>query len=202
MRYLGRHLRRAGLETQLFGYNTVTASLESCARGLADFVAARDTPVVLVGHSLGGLVSLAAAQHIPEEQLAGVVMLGSPYQGAKAGRILRSLTGGPFSRIGRPMHDWNALPSKHTAPAPVFTLAGTRSLGLGRMICRFHEPSDGTVTLAETQYPGATARSLPVSHTGMLLNRAAAHQVTHWVESLRTASPGRPRKGSTLLAES
>jgi len=190
MRFLARHLRHAGYETRLFGYNTISASMDACAQRLAAVAGEHETPVVLVGHSLGGLVSLAASRHIPAAQLAGVVMLGSPYRGAKAGRILRSITGGPFSRVGRPMHDWNALPRKLTTRAPVFTLAGTHSLGLGRMLCRFREPSDGTVTVAETHYPGATSSTLPVSHTGMLLNRAVAKQVTSWVQSLDT--PARP----------
>jgi pimeloyl-ACP methyl ester carboxylesterase len=181
MSLLAKRLRSTGLEVQCFGYNTITGTLEANAAKLCASLARDTRPVALVGHSLGGLVSLQAAQALPQGQLTAMVLLGSPYQGAKAAQVLRRLVG-PNS-VGRSLHAWTALVEKPTVPAPVFTLSGTRSTGLGRVLCAFDEPNDGTVALSETHYPGATQCVLPVSHTGMLFSNPVAAQVAAWLNT-------------------
>lgn len=181
MLVLSRRLLRDGFEVHCFSYNTVTGSLESSASKLAAFLSRDVRPVALVGHSLGGLVSLQAAQRLPSGLLTALVLLGSPYQGAEAAQVLRKMTGGACSRIGRALHDWTDLGQKPTVQVPVFTLGGTRPTGLGRLLCGFKEANDGTVTVAETHYPGATSCLLPVSHTGMLFSVQVAQQVTAWL---------------------
>jgi pimeloyl-ACP methyl ester carboxylesterase len=189
--FMGRHamlvlatrLRREGFEVQCFGYNTVTGTLDANVAKLRAALARDGRPLALVGHSLGGLVSLRAAQGLPDGQLVAMVLLGSPYQGAQAAQGLRRLAGPAGTRIGRSLHDWAALDEKPTVAAPVFTLSGTQSAGLGRLLCRFTEPNDGTVTLAETLYPGATSCVMPVSHTGMLFSPPVAKQVAAWLQA-------------------
>jgi len=181
MRFLEKQLRAAGFDAECFAYNTVTGNLETAASRLAKVLNSDSRPVALVGHSLGGLVALQASLRCVSAPLSAVVLLGSPYQGAAAARVLRKLTGGKRSRIGQALADWAVLENKPLAPAPVFTLSGTRSMGLGRMVCGFREPNDGTVSVAETLYPGATASVQPVSHTGMLFNLSVANQVKDWL---------------------
>jgi pimeloyl-ACP methyl ester carboxylesterase len=184
MQVLAKRLRSEGFEVGCFGYNTLTGPLATSAGRLATFVQRDARPVVLVGHSLGGLVSVQAAQSLEAGKLAGVVLLGSPYQGAQAARVLHGAAGGALSGLGRALSDWSALPEKPTVPVPVFTLAGTRSAGLGQVLCRFGEPNDGTVSVAETHYPGATACMLPVGHTDMLFDRQVAAQLVAWLRTL------------------
>lgn len=189
--FMGRHamlvlanrLRREGFDVECFAYNTVTGSLPASVAKLTGFLARDGRPVTLVGHSLGGLVSLQAAQSLPVGQLTALVLLGSPYQGAQVALVLKKMVGRAGSRVGRALHDWSALGQKPTVLAPVFTLSGTQSAGLGRLLCSFDEPNDGTVTLAETRYPGATACVMPVSHTGMLFSAPVAVQVAAWLRA-------------------
>ena len=62
-------------------------------------------------------------------------------------------------------------------PRDLGIIAGTLSLGLGRLVTRFGEPSDGSVALSETRLPGASAHiALPVSHFGMLLSAQVARE--------------------------
>lgn len=184
MQVLAKRLRSDGFEVGCFGYNTLTGSLAKSAERLAAFVHRDARPVVLVGHSLGGLVSLQAAQSLGVEKLAAVVLLGSPYQGAQAARVLHGAAGGALAEVGTALRDWSLLPEKPTVPVPVFTLAGTLATGLGKVVCRFDEPNDGTVSVAETYYPGATACTLPVAHTGMLFDTKVAEQVAQWMRAL------------------
>jgi pimeloyl-ACP methyl ester carboxylesterase len=181
MRPLAKALALAGFEVECFAYNTVTGSLDSAAARLTAVVNRDARPVALVGHSLGGLVSLRAAQSLSSLQLSAVVLLGCPYQGAAAARVLQKLTGGRRSKVGQALAQWAQLDEKPRAPAPVFTLSGTHSAGLGRVLCGFKETNDGTVSLAETHYPGATTCVLPVSHTGMLFSAPVAKQVAAWL---------------------
>lgn len=184
MLVLAKRLRREGFEVQCFGYNTVAGALDANAAKLQAVLARDSRPLALVGHSLGGLVSLRAAQGLPDGQLVAMVLLGSPYQDAQAAQGLRRLAGRAGTRIGRSLHDWASLDEKPTVAAPVFTLSGTQSAGLGRLLCRFTEPNDGTVTLAETRYPGATSCVMPVSHTGMLFSQPVATQVAAWLRAV------------------
>lgn len=189
MRALEKRLTREGFDVDCFSYNTVTGSLDSAARRLVAVIAKTSQPVTLVGHSLGGLVSLRASQMLSASKLRAVVLLGCPYQGATAARVLRKVTGGRRSKVGQALADWARLSEKPCAPSPVFTLSGTRSVGLGRIVCGFREPNDGTVSVAETYYPGATARTLPVSHTGMLFNDDVGVQVAEWLRSVAKQAP-------------
>jgi hypothetical protein len=56
-------------------------------------------------------------------------------------------------------------------------------MGLGRFFARFDEDCDGTIGVSETKLPGHRAHlTLPVSHMGMLLSAAVAHQVGEFLE--------------------
>jgi len=186
MLFLARQLKRSGFRVSCFAHNTITGSLERNAQRLAAFVQREQGPVVLVGHSLGGLVSLQSAGMLPAGDIAALVLLGSPYQGAQAGQALRRLLGPRSTRIARALHEWSSQSDKPTVSVPVFTLAGTRSTGLGRVLCGFKEPNDGTVTVTETCYPNAVTAVMPVSHTGMLFDRHVAEQVVQWLRDLPT----------------
>jgi pimeloyl-ACP methyl ester carboxylesterase len=192
MLYLAKRLQREGFNVRCFAHNTITGSLQRNAGRLAAFVGKGAGPTILIGHSLGGLVSLQAAQALPTESLVGVVLLGSPYQGAQAGRKLHRLLGPRSAHVARALHEWADLATKPTVTVPVFTLSGTRSSGLGRVVCGFREPNDGTVTVAETQYPNAVSRVMAVSHTGMLFDRRVAEQVAAWVRPLGAGSTSSP----------
>jgi hypothetical protein len=65
-------------------------------------------------------------------------------------------------------------------------LAGTRSIGLGRIVPGLPRPNDGVVTLAETQLHGATDFIvLPVAHSEMLASRRCAEQIAAFLETGR-----------------
>lgn len=184
MRALAKSLSISGYDVECFAYNTVTGSLDMAASRLVAMANQDARSVSLIGHSLGGLVSLRASQNLSSTKLNAVMLLGCPYQGAAAARVLRKLTGGRRSKVGQALAEWAQLEKKPRAPAPVFTLSGTRSAGLGRIVCGFREPNDGTVSVAETHYPGATTAILPVSHTGMLFSSPVADQVKSWLRGL------------------
>ena len=75
------------------------------------------------------------------------------------------------------------------APSPavaVGVLAGTRSLGLGRVVPDLPRPNDGVVSVAETRLPGAADFiALPVAHSEMLVSRRCAGQIAAFLDTGR-----------------
>jgi pimeloyl-ACP methyl ester carboxylesterase len=172
---LARRLRAAGFAVRCFPYATLWARPEASLRRLADWVrAAAPGPVHLVGHSLGGVTALALFEQARDLPAGRVVCIGSPIAGSRAAarlreRGLRVLAGRSVDLLGRGAE----LPEDRQ----VGMIAGTRALGLGRLVSSIDGDNDGTVAVAETRRPGlADHLCLPVSHSGLLLDSEVARQ--------------------------
>jgi pimeloyl-ACP methyl ester carboxylesterase len=156
----------------------ITAALAACAGTAA---AGR---VHLVGHSLGGLVILRCLEQHPDLPPGRVVFLGVPVASSAAARRVARF------RIGRaimgPVVAAELLRDRERRWAyarELGIIAGNQSRGAGRLVTEFAEDNDGTVAVAETQLPGASAHlTLPVSHTGMLLSARVAREVGSFLD--------------------
>lgn len=183
---LARRLRRAGFQTFRFSYPSVRQDLRANAAQLHEFLAhVPGATVHLVGYSLGGLVIRALFHFQPSQRPGHIVLLGSPQSGNRAAQTLarsrfgRALLGRAMAELiaGTPQR-WN-WPARETG-----VIAGSRSLGLGRLVARLTEPNDGSVAVEETTVPGTHARLiLPVAHFAMLLAPAVARQVAQFLRS-------------------
>jgi pimeloyl-ACP methyl ester carboxylesterase len=185
-----RWLRRRGYHTLRFGYRSVRASLSQNAQALQRFVAEADaSDIHLVGHSLGGLVILDMLRRDADSRLRRVVLLGTPCIDSHCARRLARVAGMP-ALLGRSINEWMAR-DPGTASAPhcaveVGVLAGTRSVGLGRVVPGLPRPNDGVVTVAETCLPGAADHIvLPVAHSEMLVSPRCAAQIDAFLTSGR-----------------
>jgi hypothetical protein len=87
--------------------------------------------------------------------------------------------------LGRSMKEWLALPRPRLpASVEIGIIAGSRSMGLGRLLPGLPRPNDGVVSIAETRLPEARDFIiLDVSHTGMLFSPACSAQVTAFLDS-------------------
>jgi pimeloyl-ACP methyl ester carboxylesterase len=181
-------LRQRGYHVLRFGYPSVTGTLSQNALRLKRFIAAGDAPdIYLVGHSLGGLVILDMLAHHPDSRLRRAVLLGTPCLDSHCARRLAAMAGMP-TLLGRSIMEWmSRARSIAVASRPgveVGVLAGTRSIGLGRVVPGLARPNDGVVALAETQLPGAADFvALPVAHSEMLASRRCARQIAAFLET-------------------
>lgn len=183
---LRRRLERDhGFEVRLFTYRTTRESLESVVDRLGEHLqrglpGGRSGPINVVAHSLGGLVTLACLDrlgHLDGGLPSGrLVLLGSPVRGSAAARVAESFGLGRWLIGGATARELVAPRRCHVPSGwAIGTIAGTRPMGLGRLLARFDEPNDGTVAVAETQLTGACDRLvLPVSHLGMLMSARVA----------------------------
>jgi len=180
-------LRAGGFAVRRFSYPSWRGGLADNVRLLSNFV--NETPgnvIHLVAHSLGGLVALKMLAQEHDARIRRVVLMGTPYAGCHCGFTLAA-TPVLAGLVGRTFKDWFSLPRPASPPAvEIGVIAGTRPVGLGRLIPGLARPNDGLVAVDETRIAAARdSIALNVSHSGMLVSRACAGQIANF---LRTGS--------------
>lgn len=187
MGILALRLRRCGFRVVAFSYPSVRGSLSQNALRLSRFAAGIAAPRVhFVGHSLGGLLVLQMLAEHPEPRAGRVVLMGIPYSASHAARRL-SRTALGRAMVGRGMAQWLRQQSPDSAArCEAGVIAGSRSMGLGRLLGGLPRPNDGVVAVEETRVPGARGHVvLRVSHSGMLLSAPVARQVCAFLKDGR-----------------
>lgn len=185
MRLLARNLEADhGYESHLFSYASVRGSVDENAALLADYVMAEDLAGThIVGHSLGGVVALRMLRNHDDVEVGRLVCLGSPLAGSRAATGLaaygwgRAIAGHTLSAgvLDEPASVWAG---DVIGRVEVGCIAGTMSMGAGRLLTSFDEDNDGTVAVSETRLPGLRDHlCLPVNHTGLVLSHDVATQV-------------------------
>jgi len=182
-----RWLRAEGFSVRRFSYPSWSGGLADNANLLSSFV--NETPgavIHLVAHSLGGLVALKMLSQEPDARIRSVVLLGTPYAGCHCGVTLAAQ---PVlnALVGRTFKDWFSLPSSALQTAvEIGVIAGTRPIGLGRLIPGLARPNDGVVAVDETRISEAKdSVELNVSHSGMLVSRACTGQIASFIRTGR-----------------
>lgn len=184
---LGAMLVRAGLRVHLFGYRGRKASVAGHADRLIDFARNRAaTGVHLVGHSLGGLVVLEACARAPALALGRAVLLGTPARGCLSGRRLAQTDWGRWF-LGASETLWQEGRSpRWTRAEALGVIAGTRSVGLGRIFGPLAGANDGVVRVEETAVEGMRQRLIvPVCHSEMVVSPRVARAVRLFLDQGR-----------------
>lgn len=171
-------LKRAGFtNVYAINYNTLTRTFRESVDQLNRSIEgiARLHPgqgVILIGHSLGGLLSRICAERAsPEGAIAAVITLGTPHHGSRLavlgpGRTAPSLIpGGPlFEELER-----------DSKPGAVPCLA-------------LYSPMDNMVlpndALVIERQGWTVERIAPISHVAMLFHRATAMRTIEWMKAL------------------
>ena len=191
MSLLRRRLGTAGFQTHQFSYRSVLDGVEANARRLAEFLnSVPGEAVHLVGHSLGGVITVKALQDQPIERIGRIVCLGAPLQGSRAGRAVARLPGGRWF-IGKSMPAFrDSFVAPWTAPIDLGLIAGSSPVGCGHLLGGLASPHDGAIAVEETRLEGATEHIVVrVSHLSMLWSRVVANKVVGFLESGRFRDP-------------
>ena len=185
---LAARLRAAGFDAQVFGYPSVMGGPEVAVPSLIAHLR-NSGPVAVVGHSLGGLITLEALRQAPDLPVSRVVCLGSPLRGSGAARGLagHAWSAPVLGRSGRLLQQgferWDGNP-------PVGMVAGNVAHGVGRWFTRFDGDSDGTVAVEETRLPGQADHCvIPSSHSGLVFSAEATRQAAHFLREGRFHQP-------------
>lgn len=187
---LARRLQKAGFSTYRHSYRSVARHLDDNARLLERRLRGQGGPVHLLGHSLGGLVVLRLLTLAPDLPVARVILLGAPVRGSRVACHLGRFA--PLRRmLGLSVADWLRAPATTAPPGiEVGLIAGTRSLGIARLLRDVAVPNDGVVAVAETRLDGAPEPlALHVGHSELLLSARVARQVTSFLLDGRFLRP-------------
>ena len=172
--WLRRQVEKAGFGTAQFEYRTTRRSVDENAELLHEFIIRQAAERIhIVGYSLGGLVTLRLFELFDDIPPGRVVLMGSPVRGSKAARRIHDM-GWDDMLLGRSgLHHDRHL--QWDGRRELGVVAGTRAIGLGSILHHLPKPHDGTVSVEETELPGATDRlNLPVSHASMMFSRDVA----------------------------
>ncbi|WP_440222087.1 esterase/lipase family protein [Dokdonella sp. MW10] len=170
-----RRLRAAGFASlESFDYASVSGDFDLAVDRLAARMRAVDGPVHLVGHSLGGMLAVETLLRRGDLPPGRVVCLGAPLRGSAAARgvdkvqVARWVMGRSAPILTRGFERWDGA-------RELGIVAGRTPLGLGRFFGRFDGPNDGTVSVEETQLPGATDHRIVAStHSGLVFSDEVA----------------------------
>ena len=200
MRPLAKRLQAQGFDTHQYGYRSMRDGIQTNSQRLNKWLEENhhqpDQPIDLVGHSLGGLIIRDFVTQYPKWQIGRCVTLGTPHMGSICADYLWRLAP---AVVGRSYVD--ALDGTVT-PLPEYitlgVIAGNRPYGMGQLFLHHHNRKlrksdvpplkqqlvhDGTVYVEETRIEAAVDHIvMPVSHTGMLVNKEVANQVIYFLQ--------------------
>ena len=195
--YWQRAVRDAGMEPVVYSYPTVFKQMDQNADRLFRAIKRLEKnteKIHLVGHSMGGMVIMHMLRrhghefgHAGIPALGRVVLCGSPINGSYAARTVHHWP--VLGRaLGRSILDWHGV-TRAELPQniQIGVIAGTRNLGFGRMVKTLPQPSDGTVSLVETELNGGETDRvcMNISHTEMLIAPAVNAQIIHFLQNGR-----------------
>jgi hypothetical protein len=175
-------------ETRTFAYASVISSVTDDARALASYLSAlRADTLHLVGHSLGGLVILKLFESGEGARLppGRIVLLGSPLNGSHAARnVARLPLGLKILGLGVREELLTDRTRRWNGQRDLGVIAGSLSVGLGRLVGTRGAPSDGTIFVDETRLAGISQHLiLRVSHTGLPFSPTVAKQTGAFLSS-------------------
>lgn len=181
-----QHRLRAdhGFEGSIFSYSSITGTMAEHVASLRTFALAQPCERLhFVGHSLGGIVALKLLESSNDLPPGRVVCLASPMQGSCA---VSGFARWPFARaaLGAAICDevLATKPRQWDGRRDVGIIAGSLSIGLGRLFADFQEDSDGTLLVSETKLEGAKDHIvMPVSHTGMVFSAEVTAQIAKFL---------------------
>jgi pimeloyl-ACP methyl ester carboxylesterase len=191
---LRNRLVHAGFRVEIFPYSSMHGDVAEIGAQLRSRIDADATERVhLVGHSLGGAFVYRALMNSGEPLTGNAVLLGAPLNGSRAAAgVMRWPWLAPV--LGSHVTSELASPCGRCwdGRAALGAIAGSRSLGTGRLFARFDEDNDGTVGISETVIPGLTDHVvLPHSHIGMLYARDVVDQIAAFLRHGRFTKPSR-----------
>lgn len=172
------------LDVRTFDYHSIffNDSLFDRLDALVQSIPA-ENEIVLVGHSLGGLVSRQYLGKFSPQRNIKVITLGTPHQGSLVAKnlsntILKPLLGNSVNKglLIKALPKWDKNYS-------LISIAGTKKIGLTKFFAReMIEDNDGTVFVSETKLDNAGHVVLDdVHHTQLLFSPKAIDEVKKWI---------------------
>ena len=199
MRPMAKCLQTQGFATHQLSYRSMRDGIKVNSQRLNAWLKVNHNPakpIDLIGHSLGGLIIRDFIAHYPEWNIGRCVTLGTPHNGSVSGDYIWQLLPAIVGKSYEQALDGTVAPLPKGIELGV--IAGNKAQGLGQPILAYHNRKlrkadvetpleklahDGTVYISETKLTTATDHIImPVSHTGMLVNKEVAKQAIYFLK--------------------
>jgi pimeloyl-ACP methyl ester carboxylesterase len=168
-----RRLARHGIEAHAVTVEPMLGDIDAMADDLARQLRPAREPVVIVAHSLGGLVSRRMLQRRPETPVRGLVTIATPH----AGSVQAALAFGSAGRSLRRTSAW--LRALTEGPAPAATL---------HRVALYSWHDELVSPPGSCRWSGATECAYAgLGHIDLLWSDAVAADVARAVHSMTTA---------------
>lgn len=191
---LANRLKQAGFIVHRYHYHSVRNPLSRHSHALHNWLCQHHNPtqpINLVGHSLGGLVIRDFIHRFDKWQIHRCVTLCTPHDGSVTASYVKKYA--PFLLGNAYQNGLDGLVAQIPKDVELGVIVGNRPSGLGKIFLNHHAQKhhwhgqkcehDGTVYAWEAQPADCDdVLILPVSHTGVLFDRQAAHQVAHFLQ--------------------
>ena len=176
MSLLANRLQQSGYHSERFSYPSLSGTPRENAARLNQFVSKLDAPVIhFIGHSLGGIVLRHLFFDYPVQKPGRVVTLGTPHRPSYSAYRLSAFAVGKLM-LGQSVIDGllgNIPP--WSGAHDLGSIAGTWSMGLGKIFTGLPSPNDGTVAVEETRLTNMKAHTtVNATHIGLLLSPKTA----------------------------
>lgn len=144
----------------------------------------KENEIVLIGHSLGGLVSRLYLSKFKPQRNIKLITLGSPHRGSLVAKrinntILRPLLG-KSTQIGFLLKELPAWDNSY----PLVSIAGVKNVGVVNLFAKdVDEPSDGTVFLSETVVENSDNHVVieNMHHSQLIAHPRAIDELKKWI---------------------
>ncbi|TKB47083.1 lipase family alpha/beta hydrolase [Thalassotalea mangrovi] len=195
---MARRLEKMGWQVDNLSYPSTSSDKEALFDTLQ--VAIAEGPVIMIGHSLGGLVIRDFLKHrqIDSDTVPLVITLGTPHQGARIAEDLAKLN---IQGMLGSSTQFGLLPSHYDAewnlPNHLISIAGNLKIGARPLLDRVWrdgvEESDGTVSVDETRISGMTKHIVvQQTHTSMVYSRDVIRLIDKYARLALGAAPYQP----------
>jgi pimeloyl-ACP methyl ester carboxylesterase len=187
-------LRRKGHRTRFFGYSSTLESVPRILNRLTTRLrdlSRLNTPVTLIGHSLGGLFLRLTLRDVPSLRVHHLVLLGTPAAPPRMARLAWKWL--PLFRLftrgcGRLLTSPEAFATLPELRVPFTVIAGTAG-PRGRWSPFSNDVNDSLVAVDEARVPGSEPVLLPVLHSVMMNSPAVHERILAIMSSDRSSSP-------------
>lgn len=144
----------------------ITEPADQVAARLAGMIAVEPGSASLVGHSLGGLIALAAAAKVPVRRIA---TLAAPLGGSSLAGFMRWVSDSPLFESIRPHGAVVRAVRGTPVTCPVLSVVATRGLPF------LPVPNDGVIAVSsQTALNGPFYHRVDVNHFEVLLDQGVA----------------------------
>lgn len=180
--FLKRNLAKPNHTIHRFGYFSTRFS-QKTLQDLDTFISKIDSDnIILVGHSMGGLIARLYLQKFKPTKNISLITLGAPHNGSMLGKKIQNsflkifLGTSGQSGIVQTIPEWDK-------EYPMFCVAGNGRVGLLRMITKKTD-HDGTVFIHEAIDKNCSKSYLVegISHTQMIVSKNVSKLIENIIE--------------------